>query len=249
MRHLSLPAILLLPATLLSLTRVFPPAGLHASDVDEMRRLQAKAMRKEAMELTTSGNKEEAERLMSQSEGLLAKAEKIARENKLHEERGPKTDREIRIRILQEHLSDLLSRQKKLKQIGGSEAEQQEIRALISAKENELARLHEHHGDKPAIPPALQPQAEKLEATARRLQHLRAAAEHLKLAEAHDLAHQSMEKAKGMEREIREGKQRLAEQMHANHRGEEDSELVRELRSELERLKVEMKELRDRIEK
>lgn len=254
MRHLALPAVLPHPvtlplaATLLNLALVFSPAALHASDVDEMRQ-RAKAMRKEAMELTKSGNKEEAERLMSESDGLLAKAEKISRENKLHDERGPKTDREIHIRNIKEQLNDLLGRQKKLKQMGGAEAEQQELRALISAKESELARLHDHHAAMSKIHPAFQPQAEKLEATARRIQHLRAAAEHLKLAEAHDLAHQLMEKAEGMERELREGKQRLAEQMHSNHRREEDSELVRELRSELERLKVEMKELRKRIEK
>jgi hypothetical protein len=102
---------------------------------------------------------------------------------------------------------------------------------------------------KAELPPEYRPQAEKLEAIARRIHHIRVAAENLKLAEAHDLAHQLMEKAEGMERELQEGKQRLAAEMQKRQVNNDGLEIVRDLRAENERLRSEINELRQKVEK
>ena len=101
---------------------------------------------------------------------------------------------------------------------------------------------------KAELPPEYRPQAERLEAVARRIHHIRVAAENLKLAEAHDLAHQLMEKAEGMERELREGKQRLAAEMQKLQGVKDGPEIVRDLRAENERLRSEINELRQKVE-
>ena len=101
---------------------------------------------------------------------------------------------------------------------------------------------------KAELPPEYRPQAERLEAVARRIHHIRVAAENLKLAEAHDLAHQLMEKAEGMERELREGKQRLAAEMQKLQGVKDGQEIGRDLRAENERLRSEIKELRQKVE-
>ena len=101
---------------------------------------------------------------------------------------------------------------------------------------------------KAELPPEYRPQAERLEAVARRIHHIRVAAENLKLAEAHDLAHQLMEKAEGMERELRDGKQRLAAEMQKLQGVKDGPEIVRDLRAENERLRSEINELRQKVE-
>lgn len=102
---------------------------------------------------------------------------------------------------------------------------------------------------KAELPPEYRPQAERLEAVARRIHHIRVAAENLKLAEAHDFAHQLMEKAKVMERELQDGKQRLAAEMQKLQGVKDGPEIVRDLRAENERLRSEIKELRQKVEK
>lgn len=101
---------------------------------------------------------------------------------------------------------------------------------------------------KAELPPEYRPQAERLEAVARRIHHIRVAAENLKLAEAHDLAHQLMEKAEVMERELKDGKQRLAAEMQKRQDVKDGPEIVRDLRAENERLRSEIKELRQKVE-
>ena len=101
---------------------------------------------------------------------------------------------------------------------------------------------------KAELPPEYRPQAEKLEAVARRIHHIRVAAENLKLAEAHDFAHQLMEKAEVMERELQEGKQRLAAEMQKLQGVKDGPEIGRDLRAENERLRSEIKELRQKVE-
>jgi polyhydroxyalkanoate synthesis regulator phasin len=87
-----------------------------------------------------------------------------------------------------------------------------------------------------------------LEVASRRIHHLRVAAQNLKMAEAHDLAHDLMEKAESMERDVQEGKKRLAAEMQKAHGGEHGPDVVRELRAEIERLRAEVKELRQKVE-
>jgi hypothetical protein len=101
---------------------------------------------------------------------------------------------------------------------------------------------------KAELPPEYRPQAERLEAVARRIHHIRVAAENLKLAEAHDLAHQLMEKAEVMERELRDGRQRLAAEMQKRQDVHDSPEIGRDLRAENQRLRSEIKELRQKVE-
>lgn len=88
----------------------------------------------------------------------------------------------------------------------------------------------------------------KLERAAQRLRHLREAAENLKLAEAHDLAHEVMKQADAQEQQVAEIKRDLAAQHERKH-PEHPSPQVEELRSEVERLRAEVRELRQAIEK
>lgn len=119
------------------------------------------------------------------------------------------------------------------------------------------------------LPPHLRPQAEKLEMASRRLQHLRVAAQNLKMAEMHDLAHQLAERAEGMERELQEAKERFMAEMHREQQGERkkeaerkkegeqskkqpperEAEIQRDLRAEIKRLQNEVQELRAKLEK
>ena len=77
------------------------------------------------------------------------------------------------------------------------------------------------------------------------------AAENLKLAEEHDLAHKLTKQAEDMERDVRAAKQRLAAEMHERRepQGEHWPEVVQDLRAEIERLRDEVKELTQKIEK
>lgn len=237
-----------LPGSLIALSLMCTHVTTLASDVDELRQ-KAKAMREEAMQLAKAGNERESESLLKESQLLMEKAEQISQANKGEKKRKDNPAQEEHVRHLKEHLNELLSRQKRLKQEGAPEPEQQEIRAMIEAKENELRMVRAHQNAKPDIPPAFHPQAEKLEILARRMHHIRVAAENLKLAEAHDMAHQLMEKAEVMERELHEGKQRLAAEINNNHHKQESLDIVRDLRAELEQLRREVKELRQQVEK
>ena len=88
-----------------------------------------------------------------------------------------------------------------------------------------------------------------LEAASRRILYLRLAAQNLKQAEAHDLALQLMEKAEAMDRDVQEGKKRLAAEMQKVHGGDSGPNILRELKEEIERLRAEVKELRQEVEK
>ncbi len=220
---------------------------VRASQVDELRE-KAKAMRKEASALAEKGNKEQAERLEKESMKLLEAAERMERKGK---ERGEKRDRpdiDKEVRNLKERLNDLTAKERKMKEAQAPKQEIAEVREQISGTERELDMIHLRHAGKAELPPEYRPQAEKLEAFARRIHHIRVAAENLKLAEAHDMAHQLMEKAEGMERELQEGKQRLAAEMQKRQVNNDGLEIVRDLRAENERLRSEVKELRQKVE-
>lgn len=234
-----------LPGSLIGLSLLFSSVPAIASDVDELRQ-KAKAIREEAMQLAKSGKEKESDRLLKESQMLMERAERISEANKDKQNVHPA--HEEHIRRLKEHIHALLSEQKTLKQDGAPESRLQEVRAMIDAKEKELRLIHSHQNPKPEIPPAFHPQAEKLESLARRVHHMRVAAENLKLAEAHDMAHQLMEKAEIMERELHEGKQRLAAEINNSHHKQESLDIVRDLRAELEQLRREVKELRQQVE-
>jgi hypothetical protein len=217
---------------------------LFASEADELRE-RAKAMRKEASVMAERGNKEQAERFEKESAKLLEAAERMELKNKGSGEPG--IDKEVR--HLKERLQDLLAKEKKMREANAPEKELAEVREQIAGTERELHTIHAHHAGHGKLPPEFHAQAEKLETASRRIHHLRVAAENLKMAEAHDLAHQLMEKAEAMEREVQEGKKRLAAEMQKAHGGEHGPDVVRELKEEIERLRAEVKELRQKVEK
>lgn len=140
-----------------------------------------------------------------------------------------------------------------------------EARAAIKREIQQLEmRLKEASGDrpqvkkgepgptkKPELPPELREQAERLEIAARRIKHLRVAAENLMAAEMPDMAHELMKRAEGMEQDIAAGKEALMRRMHGEqtrpHKGQpEESEA---LRNENRQLQNELRELRGIVEK
>jgi hypothetical protein len=217
---------------------------LFASEANELRE-RAKALRKEASVMAERGNKEQAERLEKESVKLLEAAERMELKNKGSGEPG--IDKEVR--HLKDRLQDLLAKEKQMREAKSPEKALAEVREQIAGTERELHAIHAHHVGQGKLPPEFQAQAEKLEAASRRIHHLRVAAENLKMAEAHDLAHQLMEKAEALEREVQEGKKRLATEMQNTHSGGHRPDIVRELQEEIARLRAEVKELRQKVEK
>lgn len=62
---------------------------------------------------------------------------------------------------------------------------------------------------------------ERVERMAQRLRHVREAAEHLKAAEMHDIAHDMMQRAEAMERELVHAKETLARRMEEQPKAKE----------------------------
>lgn len=221
---------------------------LFASEADELRK-RAKAMRKEASVLAERGNKEQAERLEKEAVALLEAAERMELKTKGRGEKGDRPDIDKEVRQLKGRLYDLLAKKQKLKEAKAPEKALAEVREQIAGTERELQTIQAHHAGRVELPPEFRDQAEKLEAATRRIHHLRVAAQNLKMAEAHELAHEIMKKAESMERDVQERKKRLAAEIQKAHGGEHGPDVVRELRAEIERLRAEVKELRQKVEK
>jgi DNA repair exonuclease SbcCD ATPase subunit len=223
---------------------------LLASEADELRE-RAKALRKKASISAEQGKPDQAERLERESGELLEAAERLELNAKGRGEKGgsPGIDKEVH--HLKERLQDLRAKEQKMKEGNAPEQEMVEVREQISRTERELKQIHAHHAGHVELPPEFRAQAEKLEIAGRRIHHLRVAALNLKLAEEHDLAHKLMEQAEAMERDVHEAKQRLAAEMHAadQRHGEHAPDVVRELKEQIERLRAEVKELSQKIEK
>jgi hypothetical protein len=80
---------------------------------------------------------------------------------------------------------------------------------------------------------------------------MRVAAQNLQMAEMHDVAHKIMEQAEAMERDVQNAKRQLEAEMHRGHErhGEHGPDVVHELKQEIERLRAEVKELSQKVEK
>ncbi len=78
------------------------------------------------------------------------------------------------------------------------------------------------------------------------MHHLRVAAEHLKFAEEHDLAHKLMTKAEDIECDLHAAKLRLAAEMQPEleHNKAGRPDLASQLKEENERLRAELRELK-----
>ncbi len=221
---------------------------LRASEADELRE-KALAIRKEASALAAKGDKKQAERLEKESVKLMEAAERMELKTREGGEKKDRPDIDKEVHHLKERLNDLMARERKMKESQAPENELAEVREQIAGTERKLHTIYARQSGKPEFPPEFRAQAEKLEAAARRIQHIRVAAENLKLAEAHDLAYELMEKAEVMERELQEGKQRLTAEMQKLQGGHDELEIVGDLRAEIERLRAEIKELQQQVEK
>jgi hypothetical protein len=99
-------------------------------------------------------------------------------------------------------------------------------------------------------------QVEKLERTAKRLQHLRVAAENLKMAEMHDMAHEVTRKADDIENDLGNAKEAFARSMQNQRQpgfnppgpNAPGAPMARFM-EENEQLKREMRELREMVER
>ena len=162
---------------------------------------------------------------------------------------SPRTDTEREVGHLKERLQDLRVMRERLARASAPEREQAEVRERIAGTERELDALRERLASGRPARPEFEAQARKLEEAARRIHHIRAAAENLKAAGVHDLAVNLMEKAEVMEREVVEARERLAREMGRPGGTDPRDAEIRELREQNERLRAEVKELRQNLER
>ena len=235
---------------ILGLLLVSSGGALFASDIDELRE-RAKAMQTKAALLAEQGNKEEAHEIEKESSKLLEMAERLeAKSNgRPEKEVGFGIDKETT--NLKDRLQDLLNKERTMREEQAAESDLLKVRGEIADIERELHKIHSQHAEKGEHRPEFRAQIEKLERAGQRLHHLRVAAEHLKLAEEHDLAHKLMTKAEDIERDVHAAKLRLSAEMHADSKHHEagDPDLVAKLKKENERLRAELQELKQNADK
>jgi hypothetical protein len=235
---------------ILGLLLVSSGGALFASDIDELRE-RAKAMQTKAALLAEQGNKEEALRIEKESTKLLEMAERLQAKSSEQREKQVSLGIDSETLHLKDRLQDLLNNERTMREEQAAESELLKVRGEIADIERELHKIRSQHAEKGEHPPEFRAQIEKLERAGRRLHHLRVAAEHLKLAEEHDLAHKLMEKAEVIERDVHAAKLRLAAEMHADseHHEAGSPDLVAKLKEENERLRAELRELKQNSDK
>lgn len=202
--------------------------ALSGGEIDELR-AQAKQLQQEAEAQAKSGNTDAAAALKHKSQEVRQRADLLEHKTRVSEVQ------KLGQKNLERVLKQLLQEEQRLSESDAPPEALVQIREQIAELKSHLKHPSQH-GSGPEW---------KLERAAQRLQHLREAGEHLKLAEAHDLAHEVMKQAKAQEQQIAEAKQHLAAQGAQEH----PSQQVQDLRAEVERLRAELRELRETIEK
>ena len=246
-----------LPRMILGMLLVGSSGFLFASEADNLRE-QVNAMLKEASiiaergkQAAELGNKELAERLEQGSVKLREGAEQMALKAREREKNGERSSNDEQVRRLKDRHQDLIAKAKHLQRSNAPENELAEVSEQIGVASRELRMLHGHDTGLEKLPPELRAHADKLEAAGRRIHHLQVAAENLKMAEAHDLAHDILEKAESMERDVQEQKRRLAAEVqnreHKERGSEHVAEIVQDLKKEMEHLRAEVNELRQKL--
>lgn len=223
------------------------PDFSKAEEAEELT-ARARAVKSEAAQLLENGHKEEAEKLFQESKELMARAMELS--GKKGPDHGPENPDLIH---LKQRLQELRAAREKAEAANAPEQEIRELREQISSTElkfteRKFAEVMKRH-QKPEMLAPHREQVEKLEQAARRIKHVRMAAENLKAAEMHDMAHELMNRAEAMESEFHAAKEELAHAMNASkkaHRPEGDEE-VRKLRNENEHLRAELNELRKAV--
>lgn len=216
-----------------------------AADEQREREEQANVLRAKAAELAKQGFEAESENLVKESRKLLEKQE--FPERKLDEGQA-RQENVLDAQHLKERLEDLRSALKTAEAGSVPERERDELRAQVAEAERKLREVLKR-GEHRGFPEKFRAQVEKLEYANRRVRHIRVAAENLKAAEMHDMAHDLMQKAELMEREIHAAREGLtAEMAGGKERGQELGGEIRELRSENHKLKEELQGLRQAVE-
>ncbi|MBI2480391.1 MAG: hypothetical protein HYV60_17670 [Planctomycetia bacterium] len=196
-------------------------AFVWASESDELRE-KAKMMQREAADLAEHGHKAEATNLKHKAMAMLEEAERLQ-----HAQLG---QQHPEIMKLKQWLEKLRQEEKLL----GDKAEAGErladVRREAEQVEAKLRAVSQGpHRD----------QAPPHEDIARRLKHMRIAADHLNQAGLHDVAEHVAQRAEAAERELHE--------QHRHHEGDPIHEIMKQLdglRHEVGRLRDEVNELR-----
>jgi hypothetical protein len=225
---------------------------LFASEVDELRE-RAQAMQTKAALLAEQGNKDQAQRIQDEAAKLLEMAERLEANSSGRREKEFALGIDKEAFQLKDRLQDLLNKERIMRDEHADESELMNVRGEIADIERALKKIRDQHAKRGEHRPELRAQIEKLERVGQRLHHLRVAAEHLKFAEEHDLAHKLMTKAKDIERDLHAAKKRLAAEMQPEpelERSKADRpEFGTQLKEENERLRAELRELKQNLDK
>ncbi len=227
-----------------------------SSEADELR-AKAKAMHREAEQLTKEGRREEAEKLGRQIKELLQAAEK-------HDQKSAKPAGG-EIEELHHRLKALAEKENALKESKNEEG-LAEVRKHRAAIERELAELKEHHGRKAGgkhVDKQPAKSHEGVEDAARRIKHIHIAVDNLHAAGLHDIANELAKQAEAMEREVHQAHERASKEQPAPKKGKQSEPDAKheepvhkqktaaasndELAQELKRLRAELNELREEI--
>jgi DNA repair exonuclease SbcCD ATPase subunit len=232
------------PASLVLSAVVWASTGFSKADEAEELKTRARVVKSEAAQLLENGHKEEAEKLFQESKELMARAMELS--GKKGRDHGPENPDLIH---LKERLQELRAAREKAEAANAPEREIRELREQISGTERKFAELMKRH-QKPEIPAPHRERVEELEQAARRIRHVRMAAENLKAAEMHDMASELMNHAEAMEKDLHAAKEELAHAMNASkkaHRSDVGDE-IQQLRNENEHLRAELNGLRKAVD-
>lgn len=242
------------PWNFLALLFLLTPGGPYAfaSEADELR-TKAIAIQKEAAALAERGEHKTAEQLERQAQELLRAARQREIAASETGDRPAAREHDQQIRRLKEHLQSPLGRERELRENRAPEPLLAEVREQVAQAERRLRELHAHALPGKELPPELHEQAERLQGSMQRVHHVRIAADNLRAAGMLDLAAELTERAEAMEREVQQAKERLAVEMQrraesaaAEH--EPKASVEARLLEEIERLRAEVRELRQKIE-
>lgn len=197
-------------------------AILWASESDEIRE-NAKAMQREAARLAEQGHREEAAKLDRRAMAMLQEAERLQQRRPKHREAGT-----IEMERL---LEKLQSEERELERIGGRRERLEVLRReVVQVKKALWERLHPRRGER----------GSRQDDTARRLEHMRIAVEHLNHAGLHEVAEQVAHRAEAAEKELHERRPRRGDEIH------EIMRQLEELRREVGKLRDEVNEIREK---
>lgn len=238
------------PKGIFALLLISSAGTLFASEVDELRE-RAKAMRTKAAVLAEQGNKDQAQRIQEEATKLTEMAEQLETNSSGRREKDFALSIDIEAFKLKDRLQDLLNKERAIRNEHAADSELARVRGEIANIERALHKVQTQHAERSGHRPEFRAQVEKLERTGQRLHHLRVAAENLKLAEEHDMAYKLMAKAEDIERDLHVAKKRLAAEMQPEleHSKADRPELVGQLKEENERLRAEIRELKQNLEK